>query len=106
MAVQRFVAQETVIFMVGGANDAPGFQIVIEGGHLKIVPLPGWNPEGLAEFGAALRVVENAARIKNPEFSNAILNAAAPVIQEGIAQLAGGKAKTVVIAQSAAAVNG
>lgn len=100
MAVPRVVAEEVVIFVVGGANDAPGYKIVVSGGHVTVVPIPGWNPEASLELGAALRVVAHAAAIKNPEASRDLLSIAGKLAQTHIAGLnAGGGHTTVVFAQ-------
>jgi hypothetical protein len=102
MSTKPIVLAEQVIFVVGGANDAPGFKIVGDGrGGFKVVPVPGWNPEQAAELAAALKIVASAAQIKQPDASHAILNAAAKLASSEIAHLAGapaaGAPATVVV---------
>ena len=59
---------EMVFFMVGGANDAPGFKIVPDGhGGFKVVPVPGWNPEQAVELGATLKALGSVGRLKRHE---------------------------------------
>ena len=96
---ERILA-EVVLFIVGGANDAPGFKIVPDGhGGFKVVPVPGWNPEQALELAAALRVVSAAGRLKHPE-SHAIVNAAAKLVQGELRNLVGeqhGTTQNVVV---------
>src|SRR6266702_8941780 len=101
MSTKPAPLQEQVIFVVGGGTDAPGYKIVSDGhGGFKVVPVPGWNPELALELGAALKIVTAVARIKTPDASQAILNAAAKVVSAGISHLPGAPAggqNTVVI---------
>ena len=83
------VAQE-VIFVVGGANDAPGFKIVSDGhGGVTVVPIPGWGIEQSVELGAVLRIIASAANIKQPEASHSILGAATKLAHAEIGRLVG-----------------
>ena len=100
MSTKPIVLQEQVIFVIGGYTDAPGFKIVSDGhGGFKVVPIPGWNPELSAELGAAVRIIASTAQIKQPEASQAILNAATKLATSQISALAGGSAgnTTVVV---------
>lgn len=84
---------EQVIFVVGGATDAPGFKIVSDGhGGITVVPVPGWNPELAAELNAALKVIGSAAHIKQPEASKAILGAATKLAHAEIGRMVGNAA--------------
>jgi hypothetical protein len=100
MSSKPITLQEQVILVVGGTTDAPGFKIVPDGhGGFKVIPIPGWNPEQAVELGAALRVLASAARIKQPEASHAILNAAAKLANTELGLLAGaaGTGHTTVV---------
>ena len=88
MSSANIARQELVFFVVGGGTDAPGYKLVWDGHHVKIVPVPGWNPEQMAELGAALRVISAAGRMKHPEGEN-ILNAAAKVAHSELSRTAG-----------------
>jgi hypothetical protein len=68
-------------------------------GGIKIVPIPGWNPEQAAELGAALKVIASASRIRQPEASQAILSAASKLAGSEIGHLTGGASgqTTVVV---------
>jgi hypothetical protein len=94
----RPVAHENVIFVVGGANDAPGFKIVVVNGHVKVVPVPGWGPEQMRELASALKIAGAAGSIKQPEASSAIMTAAANLAISQIGHLTGGQAgQTIVV---------
>ena len=102
MTPQKGTLAEEVIFVVGGANDAPGFKIVSDGhGGITIVPIPGWNPEQAVELGAALKVIASAASIKQPEASKAILGAATKLAHAEIGRMvgksAGGQHSIIII---------
>lgn len=88
--------QEIVFFVVGGGTDAGGFKLVWDGHHIKIVKVPGWNPEQMTELGDALRVIAAAGRMKHPEATN-ILNAAAKVAQAELNQVAGKESGQTVV---------
>jgi len=90
MTPKAGVLAEEVIFVVGGANDAPGFKIVSDGhGGITVVPIPGWNPELSAQLGAALKVIASAANIRQPEASQAILGAATKLAHAEISRMVG-----------------
>jgi len=75
------------IIIVGG-TDAPGIKIVVENGVVKIVKVPGWNPEQMVELNSALKTISAAARLRSPD-AQSILNAAAKVVQTELGHLAG-----------------
>jgi hypothetical protein len=92
--------REIEFLVVGGVNDAPGFKIVSDGhGGLKIVPVPGWNPEASRELQAALKVLGAVAGIKDEKVSQMVLSAVGALAQTEVTKLAGAKAgvSTVVI---------
>jgi hypothetical protein len=104
MSSKPVALQEQVIIVIGGYSDAPGFKIVSDGhGGFKIVPIPGWNPEQSMELGSALKVAAAASQIKQPEASQAILNAAAKLANAEIGRLVGsagaGQTTVVVVGQ-------
>jgi hypothetical protein len=55
---------------LGAFTDAGGIQIVVDGnGHIKIVHVPGWNPEVMAEVAGAVQALAQASRVKDPRVS-------------------------------------
>jgi hypothetical protein len=65
------------ITFVGGA-DAPGFQIVFTGHGIKIVPLPGWEFDKLAELKNSLGILQQAGALKTPGLAEKV---AAPLVE-------------------------
>jgi hypothetical protein len=88
MSTPNLEQQEVVFFVVGAGTDAPGYKLVWDGHRIKVVPVPGWDPEQMAELGAALRVISAAGRMKHPE-GQTILKAAAQVAQSELSRTAG-----------------
>jgi hypothetical protein len=77
------IRAEQLSFVIVGGTDAPGIMLVPDGkGGFKIVKVPGWNPEQMAELGSALSVVAAAARLKNPEVSRNVLNTVGKLVAE------------------------
>ena len=64
--------------IIGGATDAPGWQITFENGKVVIKRIPGWNPEQLSELTAALNIIREATKLKTPGLAEA---AAASVME-------------------------
>jgi hypothetical protein len=96
MSTANLPRQEIVFFVVGAGSDAGGFKLVWDGHHIKVVKVPGWNPEQMAELGDALKVISAAGRMKHPEAAN-ILNAAAKVAQNELNQVAGKEGGQTVV---------
>lgn len=57
----------SIVFLsLGPLTDGPGIQIIVDAnGHVRIVPVPGWNPEIMAEITGAVQVLTQATRIKD-----------------------------------------
>jgi hypothetical protein len=96
------LAQKEIEFIViGGETDAPGIKIVSDGhGGIKIVHVPGWNPEQLVELGAALKVIAAAAAIHREDAQHEILHAAIGLAGRELDGVAGehGAGTVVVVA--------
>jgi hypothetical protein len=92
--------QDMTIIVVGGYTDAPGFKIVIEGGRILIVPIPGWNPEFARELGSALKVAGLAGSLKNAEASQVIMSSAIRLAAGELSRVVGNETtgNTVVVA--------
>jgi hypothetical protein len=92
--------QDMTIIVVGGFTDAPGFKIVIENGHIVIVPIPGWNPEFARELGSALKVAALGGTLKNAEASQVIVSSAVRLAAGELSRVVGKETtgNTVVVA--------
>ncbi len=96
-AVPKTTALQQIIFIGQEGSDAGGFRIVPDGkGGWKIEKVPGWNPEGMSEVGAALQVLGRAAVLKNARVSKSILKSAANLANEEL-EAGGVKAATIVV---------
>lgn len=95
------VLAENAIVIGPIGTDAGYLKIVSDGhGGFKIVRVPGWNPEGMHELGAALKAVAAALAIKDPHASSTVLNAAANLAHAEIGRAIGAQAAghtTVVV---------
>lgn len=96
MSEEKALSQ-VVFFMVGGANDAPGFKIVPDGhGGFKVVPVPGWNPEQAVELGATLKALGSAGRLRRQE-AGSIVSSLGKLASGELHKLAGGEAGERVV---------
>lgn len=68
------------IFFIGPiGSDAGGWYIGPDG---KIHKIPGWNPEGMFELAAAIRVIREAGQLKTPGLREATIKGALDFVQK------------------------
>lgn len=88
----------SILFVSPGVlTDAGGIQIIVDGsGHIKIVRVPGWNPEVMAEVLGAVQVLSQAARIQDAgvkkqfqQFGEGVIQARSKEITQYVQQAAG-----------------
>jgi len=100
MSTKPAPLQERAIIIIGGGTDAPGYKLVPDGhGGYKVVPVPGWNPEAMLELSAALSILQQASRLKQPDASKGVMAAVSKIAQSGLTHLAGDQAggTTIVV---------
>ncbi len=64
---QKEASMSSILFVsLGASTDAGGVQIVVDAnGRIRIVHVPGWEPEVMAEVAGAVQVLAQATRIKD-----------------------------------------
>jgi len=100
MSTKPVALQERAIIIIGGGTDAPGVKLVPDGhGGYKVVPVPGWNPEAMLELSAAVSILQQATRLKQPEASKGVMAAVSKIASSDLTHLAGDQAAgaTVVV---------
>jgi len=89
---------EFTIYIGPVGTDGPTLQLVPDGhGGWKVIKTPPWNPEALAEFNAAAKVLSHGLTMKNPELSRTVVNAAANFMHSEFGKAAGLSGGAVVI---------
>ena len=85
----------SILFVsLGTLTDAGGVQIIVDAnGHIRIVRVPGWNPEVMAEITGAVQVLAQASRIKDPgmqkqfqQFGESVIQARSKEIAQYVQQ--------------------
>lgn len=71
-----------MIIILGHIGSDAGYTYI--GSDGKIHHVPGWNPEAMAEFDAALSVMRSAAQLKAPGLADAVLKSVLPFAQKEI----------------------
>ena len=100
MSTKPAPLQERSITIIGGGTDGPSIRLVPDGhGGYRIVHVPGWNPEAMLELSAALSILKQASRLKQPEAQTAVMQAVSKIAESGLAHLTGDQAggATVVV---------
>jgi len=72
---------EMIIILGRIGSDAGYWYIGADG---KVHHVPGWNPEAMAEFDAAIAVMKSAAQLKSPGLAEAVLKSVLPFAQKEI----------------------
>jgi len=71
-----------MIIILGHIGSDAGYTYIGPDG--KIHHVPGWNPEAMVEFDAALSVMRNAAQLKTPGLADAVVKSVLPFAQKEI----------------------
>jgi len=85
------------IIVIGGKNDAPGFQLVPDGhGGWKIKRIPGWNPEQMADLAHSLEIIGEASQLKTAGVAEQVINSVGALVQKQLGEHAGGGSVVVL----------
>lgn len=71
-----------MIIILGRIGSDAGYWYI--GSDGKVHHVPGWNPEAMAEFEAAISVMRDATRFKAPGLAEAVVNSVLPFAQKEI----------------------
>jgi hypothetical protein len=71
-----------MIVIIGRIGSDAGYWYI--GADGKLHHVPGWNPEGMAEFDAALAIMKSAAQLKAPGIAEAVLKDVLPYVQSQV----------------------
>jgi len=73
--------REIVFLSPGVLTDAGGFEIIIVGGKVTIVPVPGWEAEARNVFNAALALLGAAKAVGESEMRERLQATAQHILQ-------------------------
>ena len=88
-----------MIIIMGHIGSDAGYTYI--GSDGKIHHVPGWNPEAMAEFDAAVAIMRSAAQLKTPGLSEAILKSVLPFAQKQISTYFGASGDSAVLVANA-----
>ncbi|HXP79737.1 MAG TPA: hypothetical protein VN976_07520 [Verrucomicrobiae bacterium] len=71
-----------MIIILGRIGSDAGYTYI--GADGKIHHVPGWNPEAMAEFDAAISVMRDATQLKAPGLAEAVVKSVLPFAQKEI----------------------
>ncbi len=71
-----------MIIILGRIGSDAGYTYI--GADGKIHHVPGWNPEAMAEFDAAISVMRDATLLKAPGLAEAVVKSVLPFAQKEI----------------------
>ena len=71
-----------MIIILGHIGSDAGYWYI--GADGKIHHAPGWNPDAMAEFDAALAVMKNAAQLKQSGLAESVVKSVLPFVQNQI----------------------
>lgn len=71
-----------MIVIIGRIGSDTGYSYIGPGG--KIHHVPGWNPEAMLEFDAALATVRSASQLKAPGVAEGVLKSVLPYLQSQV----------------------
>ncbi len=92
------ISERLAAIAIIGGTDGPGIQIVSDGhGGIKIVRVPGWNPEAMAELAAGLKVITAASRLKTAGLAEQAIKAVSGLVDKQLGDHVGA-ANIVVLA--------
>ncbi len=74
--------KQNIYFIGQFGNDAGGWYIGADG---KIHRVPGWNPDAMAELGAAVNIIRYTNLIKNATFGPQVMKEAVGFAQKQFA---------------------
>ena len=69
-----------MIIILGHIGSDAGYTYI--GSDGKIHHVPGWNPEAMAEFDAAISVMRSASQLKSPGLAEAVVKSVLPFAQK------------------------
>ena len=69
-----------MIIILGHIGSDAGYTYI--GSDGKIHHVPGWNPEAMVEFDAAISVMKSAAQLKAPGLAEAVVKSVLPFAQK------------------------
>ena len=69
-----------MIIILGHIGSDAGYTYI--GSDGKIHHVPGWNPEAMAEFDAAISVMKNATQLKTPGLAETVVKGVLPFAQK------------------------
>jgi len=65
-----------MIIILGHIGGDQGYTYI--GADGKVHHVPGWNPEAIAQFDAAISVMRSAAQLKTPGLAEAVVKSVLP----------------------------
>ena len=68
-----------MIIIIGHIGSDAGYSYI--GSDGKIHHVPGWNPEAMLEFDAALATIRSASQLKAPGIADGVLKSVLPYVQ-------------------------
>jgi len=71
-----------MIIIIGRIGSDAGYSYI--GSDGKIHHVPGWNPEAMLEFDAALATVRSASQLKAPGVAEGVLKSVLPYLQSQV----------------------
>lgn len=71
-----------MIIILGRLGSDAGYWYI--GSDGRVHHSPGWNPEAMAEFDAAIAVMKSAAQLKAPGLTEAVLKNVLPYVQSQV----------------------
>lgn len=83
------------VIIIGHIGSDAGYWEIVNG---KLIHVPGWNPEALAELSNAAKLISQATTLKSPDLANRLASAVSEfVLKEVGANVKGREGNTISV---------
>lgn len=80
--------------VIGRIGSDAGYWEIVNG---KLIHVPGWNPEALEQFGAAVNIISQATQLKAPGLAEAAINSVIGFAQQQLEGHVKGAGTTIIV---------